>query len=112
MEIQSKTERELAKKQFDKHEAKLNNDKTSRKLLWEYLDELQIDCVIKMDHPYDDNQNDRSYRQVFYEICEAIVEYNVKFNDYKIPMDLKRRAISYMAYKEVNTYYLTQLVLR
>ncbi|AXQ66184.1 MAG: putative replicase [Cressdnaviricota sp.] len=112
MEIQSKTEREISKKQFEKHENKLNNDKTSRKLLWEYLDEQKIDCEIRMEHPYQDAVGDRSYRQVFYEICEAIVEYNVKFNDFKIPMDLKRRAISYMAYKEVGIYFLTQLVIR
>lgn len=112
MEIQSKTERELAKKQFEKHEAKLNNDKTSRKLLWEYLDELKINCVVYFQCPTQMMPGDRSYREIFQEICEAIVEYNVKFNDFKIPMDLKRRAISYMAYKGVDTYYLTQLVLR
>lgn len=99
-------ERELSIKTFQKHENKLNNDKQSRKLLWEWLDQqIPEDLLAK------DGALSEFYPNPHRLVAEKIVEYNIKYNDYKIPMDLKRRAVSYLAYKGMMPSIIANLIL-
>ena len=79
-------QRELSIKQYQKYENKMNNDKEIRGKTWNWLDQqLPTHTLKDGDAPY--------------LIAKKIVEYNRKYNDYKIPMDLKRRVVQYMAYR-------------
>lgn len=92
MMTQATTEREIALKTFEKHENKLNNDKQNRALLWEYLDaELPNLKLTRLnpDHSYDPCRL----------VATAIVQYNITYNDCKVPMDLKRRTLCYLAHR-------------
>lgn len=100
----AKTERDMAKKTFEKHENKLNNDKQSRALMWEWLDaELP---QLKLTSELFNEQN-----SPMHQIATKIVEYNIKYNDYKIPMDLKRRTIMYMAYKGLHPGHIARILI-
>lgn len=95
-------ERKAADVKLEKYENKLNNDKQSRALLWEWLDnELP-------------NLGEKKFRKSkatgelvlvdpILETSMKIVEYNRLYNDYRIPMDLQRRTISYLSYRGVMT---------
>jgi hypothetical protein len=107
MWIAAKRERELTIKTFDKHENKLNNDKQSRKLLWEYLDQWLPDLPIKPDKNLPSLLVPCPLRMV----ASRIVEYNITYNDYRIPMDLRRRAIQYLAYRGMPAWQITNLIL-
>lgn len=98
MLTQAKTEREIAKKTFEKHENKLNNDKQNRTLLWEYLDAQFPDIELRLHKLNPDRSNDPCKL-----VGTAIVKYNTEFNDYRIPMDLKRRTICYLAYRGLSS---------
>ena len=94
MLTQATTEREIALKTFEKHENKLNNDKQNRALLWEWLDQKFPNLELRLQKINPDRSNDPCRL-----VSTAIVDYNKEFNDYKIPMDLKRRTICYLAYR-------------
>lgn len=104
MLTQAKTEREIAKKTFEKHENKLNNDKQSRTLMWEWLDE-------KFPKKFNMSFNPDRAQDPYHQVAAAIVEYNTKYNDYKIPMDLKRRTVCYLAYRGVPPDLLAAIIL-
>lgn len=101
----AKTEREIAKKTFEKHENKLNNDKQSRKLLWEWLDAELPHLKLHSDDLFSNEASP------MHEIGTKIVEYNIKYNDYKIPMDLKRRTIMYMASKGLHPGHIARILM-
>lgn len=96
------TEREIAIKQYQKHENKLNNDKQSRARLWEYLDS-KIEGL-----PDDTLENPQCPLRI---VCDHIIEYNIAYNDYRIPMDIKRRAVCYLAYKGMPAWKLRNIIL-
>lgn len=100
MWVAARTERELSLKTFAKHENKLNNDKQERKKVWDWLDKELHD--LEEAHSLVSISNGE---HCFYDpiplIADAIVEYNISFNNYRIPMDLKRRTIAYAAYRKV-----------
>ena len=104
MLTQAQTEREIAKKTFEKHENKLNNDKQNRTLMWEWLDE-------KFPKKFNMSFNPDRAQDPYYQVAAAIVEYNTKYNDYKIPMDLKRRTVCYLAYRGVSPDMLAAIIL-
>lgn len=104
MLTQAKTEREIAKRTFEKHENKLNNDKQNRTLLWEWLDQKFPD---KFNMSFNPDRNQDPY----YQVAAAIVEYNIAYNDYKVPMDLKRRTVCYLAYRKVPPDLLASIIL-
>ena len=101
MLVAAKTEREITKKTFEKHENKLNNDKQSRKLLWEYLDSKLPHLSLQSD----------VWHVAQHDIATHIVQYNIEFNDYKIPMDLKRRTLSYMAYRGMEPTLIASIII-
>lgn len=97
-------ERELSIKTFEKHENKMNNDKQSRKLVWDWLDKELPQLHIS--NNFNEQKDD-----VMHIVGSKIVEYNIQYNDYKIPMDLKRRVISYLAYKGMHPGHIARLLL-
>lgn len=105
MMARAQTEREIALKTFEKHENKLNNDKQSRKLLWEWLDQQLPDLDASKYALFNEHNNP------YHQVATKIVEYNVSYNNYKIPMDLKRRTIQYMAYKGLEPGHIARLIL-
>lgn len=104
MLTQATTEREIAKKTFQKHENKLNNDKQNRTLMWEWLDE-------KFPAKFNMSFNPDRTQDPYYKVAAAIVEYNATYNDFKIPMDLKRRTVCYLAYRGVAPDLLASIIL-
>ena len=114
MWTEARTEREVAVKTFEKHENKMNADKQSRKLLWEWLDSQVEDgnLDLEVDHTQiDRGESMRSERHVLHAVAENIVQYNIEFNDFKVPMDLKRRAIQYLAYRGFSARQITNYIL-
>lgn len=102
----ARREREQSIKTFEKHENKLNNDKQSRKLLWEWLDQELPHLKGLKEHFHPQKDDD------FHAVATKIVEYNIKYNDYKIPMDLKRRTIQYMAYKGMDPGHIAMILMK
>jgi len=105
MLTQATTEREISKKTFEKHENKLNNDKQSRKLLWDWLDEKFPALELRLQKINPDRSNDPCRL-----VATAIVDYNKEYNDYKIPMDLKRRTICYLAYRGLSSALISDIL--
>lgn len=104
MLTQAKTEREIAKKTFEKHENKLNNDKQNRTLMWEWLDK-------QFPHKFNMSMNPDRSQDPYYKVAAAIVEYNALYNDHKIPMDLKRRTVCYLSHRGVSPHLLCSIIL-
>jgi hypothetical protein len=102
----ARRERELSIKTYNKHENKLNNDKQSRKLLWDWLDQQLPHLALPQE--YFNPQKD----DIFHLVATKIVEYNIQFNDYKIPMDLKRRVISYLASKGMAPGHIAMILMK
>lgn len=105
MMTQARTEREIALKTFEKHENKLNNDKQNRALLWEYLDQMFPDIELRMSKINPDRSNDPCRL-----VGSAIVKYNIEYNDHKIPMDIKRRTICYLAYRGLESSIICDIL--
>ena len=102
-------ERKAAIKQFEKHENKLNNDKQERRKVWSWLDEQLPDLAVPDQKIHDYARG----TDPLYIVGSKIVEYNKKYNDYKIPMDLKRRCIQYLAYRNIyDDTALAMLIMR
>ena len=97
-------ERELSIKQYEKHENKMNNDKQSRKLVWDWLDSELPNLQIK--DLFNEQKDD-----IMHTVATKIVEYNITYNDYKIPMDLKRRVIQYLAYKGMHPGHIARILI-
>lgn len=95
----ARTEREQSLKTFQKHENKLNNDKQERQKMWDWLDEQLPDLHCR-ETVHNTAGNITVYDPMDL-VSEQIVVYNIKYNNYKIPMDLKRRTIQYVAYRQV-----------
>jgi hypothetical protein len=104
MLTQAKTEREIAKKTFEKHENKLNNDKQNRQLMWEWLDK-------QFPNKFNMSFNPDRSEDPYYKVAAAIVEYNALYNDHKIPMDLKRRTVCYLSHRGVSPFLLCSIIL-
>lgn len=105
MWVQARTEREIALKIFEKHENKLNNEKQDRALLWEYLDDKFPHLELRLYKVNPDRSNDPCRL-----VASAIVAYNVEYNHFKVPMDLKRRTISYLAYRGMDPSIICDLL--
>lgn len=95
------TEREQSIKTFQKHENKLNNDKQERQKMWDWLDD-QLPDLHARETVHNTSGNITIYDPMDL-VSEHIVIYNIQYNNYKIPMDLKRRTIQYVAYRSVLT---------
>lgn len=106
MWIRATTERKKSIATFKKHENKLNADKQSRKLLWEWLDKELPHLQPPSEHfaPQKDD--------IFHLVGTKIVEYNITYNDFRIPMDLKRRVIQYLAYKGMSAGHIAMVLMK
>lgn len=95
-------ERAVADTKLKKYENKLNNDKQSRQLVWEWLDE-ELPNLCERKFRRSKVSGEMVLIDPILETAKKLVEYNRLYNDYKIPMDLQRRVISYLAYRNAMT---------
>lgn len=101
----ARRERQKAIENFRKYENKLNNDKQSRKLLWDWLDKNLPEDLL------DKGKCNELYPNPHRLVSERIVQYNIEYNDFRIPMDLKRRSVSYLAYRGCLPSILANIIL-
>ncbi|AXH74206.1 MAG: putative replicase [Cressdnaviricota sp.] len=102
MWLQASAERKASLVIHEKHENKMNNDKQSRALLWKWLDD-ELPNLGEKRFRKSKATGENVRVDDYLEAASKIVEYNRKYNDYKIPMDLQRRTIAYLVYREVWT---------
>lgn len=102
MYLRATAERKVSLATYQKHENKLNNDKISRDNMWKWLDE-QLPNLAPAKNLVTNAGEVTHYNPVEI-VAEKIVEYHCVYNNYNIPMDLKRRSLSYVAKRGVMTY--------
>lgn len=102
MFLRATAERKVALATFNKYENKLNNDKISRDTMWQWLDK-ELPHLSRPKNMRINGGEVTHYNPIEI-VATKIVEFDCKYNDYKIKMDLKRRAISYCAKRGVMSY--------
>lgn len=110
MYLEAKAERKISLEQYNKYENKLNNDRTERNKLWRYLDEKLI--TIPPVQKVAINGGNIEYSSPMETVASEMVNYFIKYNNYNIPMDLKRRSIAYLSYRKYyNNLEIARMIL-
>lgn len=103
----AKREREQAKEKFEKFENKMNNDMEVRAKTWAWLDEQLPNLDVTRNAGLATREQDPAF-----DVAVKLVEYHRVYNNFKIPMDLKRRVVSYLSYRGASDFVIANYILR
>lgn len=99
--------REAAVKKFEQYENKMNNDMEVRAKTWAWLDEHLPNLDVRKNLGVVTREQDPTY-----DVAVKLVEYNRVYNNFKIPMDLKRRICAYLSHRGMPDAAIANYILK
>ncbi len=103
----AKALRVAAVKKFEKFENKMNNDMEVRAKTWAWLDAELPNLDVHKNAGITTREQDPAHV-----VAVKLVEYHRVYNNYKIPMDLKRRVVQYLSHRGYPDWAVANYILK